>query len=299
MTRVHRKHPPRGAVALLLGVSALAVAACGSTNGTTGNGNGVATNPASLPNGGAFSSASASGGTSSGSAQTSGVRTVLAPLGLNLRDADASTGKLLGTVAQGTVLNVIGHSDSNGGWYHVKGDTTSGWITANANFTSAHRFTLYQSQQHGFNVLYLENWTFTESQTATVFRPQSGGGQAIVVRTAATLDQLGAAGIPGYTLASTDSVEVFGVTANLRVFSRTGSVAPSPGADQPPPLAHLAEIRLAIDSTRAMRLDFGYEAGGDISQFTDFFNSMSFPPPSSPGASPAPSSSAVATATPL
>jgi hypothetical protein len=284
--------------ALLLGAAAVAVAACGSTNGTAGNGSGVATNPASLPNGGAFSSASASAG-GTGAAQTTGNRTVLAPLGLNLRDADSSAGKVLGTVAQGTVLTVIGHSDSNGGWYRVKGDTTSGWITANANFTSAHRFTLYQSQQHGFNALYLENWTFTENPASTVFRPQSGGGQAIVVRTAPTLDALGAAGVAGYTLASTDSVEVFGVTANLRVFSRTGSVAPSPAADQAPPLAHLAEIRLTIDSTRAMRLDFGYDNGGDISQFSDFFNSMSFPPPASPGASPAPSPSAVATASPL
>jgi Bacterial SH3 domain len=298
MRLVHRNPLQRNPViALLAGVAALVVAACGSTNTTTGNGNGVATNPASLPNGGAFTSASA-GGTGS-AAQTSGIRTVLAPLGLNLRDADAPTGKVLGTAAQGTVFSVVGHSDNNGGWYHVKGDTTSGWITANPLYTSAHRFTLYQSQQHGFNVLYLENWTFAENPASTVFRPQSGGGQAIVVRTAQTLDQLGAAGIPGYTLASTDTVEVFGVTANLRVFSRTGSVAPSPGADQPPPLAHLAEIRLTIDSSRAMRLDFGYDISGDISQFTDFYNSMSFPPPGSPGASPSPSSSAVATASPL
>src|SRR5258708_40287660 len=109
-------------------VLALLLAACGPT---TPSRNGVATNPANLPNGGALVSGSPGASASSG-AQTSGVRTVLAPLGLNLRSADSSQSQVLGTVAQGTLLNVVGHSDSNGGWYHVKGDTTSGWITANA-----------------------------------------------------------------------------------------------------------------------------------------------------------------------
>ncbi|HXA27145.1 MAG TPA: SH3 domain-containing protein [Candidatus Angelobacter sp.] len=265
-------------------IGALLLAGCG-TPGTSRNG--VATNPANLPNGGALASGSPGASASSG-VQTSGVRTVLAPLGLNLRSADSSQSQVLGTVAQGTLLTVIGHSDSNGGWYRVKGDTTSGWITASANFSSPHRFTLYQSAPRGFNALYLEGWAFTESDTAVVFRPTAGGGQAIVVTTGATIEQLGPAGRSGYTLASTDTVEVFGVTANLRVFSRTGTVA-SPGADSPPPLSHLAEVRFTIDSTRAMRLDFGYDDSGQISEFSDFFNSISFPPPASPGASPSPS----------
>jgi Bacterial SH3 domain len=218
------------------------------------------------------------------------VRTVLAPLGLNLRAADSSTAQVLGTVAQGTLLTVVGHSDSSGGWYRVKGDTTTGWITANPQYTSPHQFTLYQSASHGFTALYLQGWTFTEGDTAVVFRPQSGG-QAIVVQTGANLDQLGAAGRDGYTLASTDTVEVFGVTANLRVYSRTGTISSPGGPEAPPPLSHLAEIRFTIDSSRAMRLDFGYDNSGDLPQFTDFYNSISFPPPASPGASPSPSAS--------
>jgi hypothetical protein len=289
-----------GRVAAVCSVAfALLLAACGP--GSTAR-NGVATNPANLPNGGALASGSP-GATGSSAAQTSGVRTVLAPLGLNLRGADSSTSPVLGTVAQGTLLTVVGHSDAGGGtgWYHVKGDTTSGWITGNPQFSSPHRFTLYQSAPRGFNALYLEGWAFNESDTAVVFRPQSSGGQAIVVTNAATLDQLGPAGRAGYTLASTDSVEVFGVTANLRVFSRTGTVA-SPGPDSPPPLAHLAELRFTIDSTRAMRLDFGYDDSGQLNQFTDFFDSISFPPPASPGASPSPSPTPLppgATPTPL
>jgi len=283
MMRLRARHGGGVGVACVATL-ALGVAACGQTNNTTAR-NGVATNPASLPNGGTLSSGTP-GASGSSTAQSSGIRTVLAPLGLNLRSADSATSQVLGTVAQGTLLTVIGHSDSNGGWYRVKGDTTSGWVTANPQFTSPHNFTLYQSTPRGFNALYLEGWAFTESDTAVVFRPTSGG-QAIVVKTGPSLDVLGAAGRDGYTLASTETVEVFGVTANLRVFSRTGSVA-SPGPDSPPPLTHLAEIRFAIDSSRAMRLDFAYDDTGQLTQFTDFYDSISFPPPASPGASPSP-----------
>ncbi|HZS14855.1 MAG TPA: SH3 domain-containing protein [Candidatus Dormibacteraeota bacterium] len=279
----------RGVAPVLVAV--LALAACGPS---TSSRNGVATNPADLPNGGALISGTPGASGTSG-AQTSGVRTVLAPLGLNLRAADSAQSQILGTVAQGTLLTVIGHSDAGGGWYHVKGATTNGWITADPKYSSPHNFSLYQSAARGFSVLYLADWTFSEDPAAVVFRPQSGGGQAIDVATAATLDQLGPAGENGYTLASTDSVEVFGVTANLRVYSRTGTVASPGGPDSPPPLSHLAEIRFTIDPQRAMRLDFGYDDSGLLQQFTDFYDSISFPPPATPG----PSGSPGASPTPL
>jgi hypothetical protein len=282
----------RRVVLLLLGAALLA--ACGSTP-DTGNAP-VATNPADLPDGGALHSATP-GGSQSPGVQGSGVRTVLAPLGLNLRSAGASTAQLIATVAQGTVFTVVGYSADNGGWYHVKSDTQTGWITANPLFSSPHRFNLYQSPERGFSALYLESWTFTENPGSVVFRPESEGGQAIVVTTAAKLDDLGAPGRDGYTLASTDSAEVYGVTGVLRIYARTGTVA-SPGPDSPPPLAHLAEIRLAIDSSRAMRLDFGYDDSGQLDEFTDFYSSIAFPAPATPSASGSPGASPAATATP-
>ena len=280
------------ALLLLLLAGALALAACSRAGAPTG----VATNPADLPGGGALHNTTGSPGGTPGP-QTSGVRTVLAPLGLNMRSAAASTAQVLGTLAQGTELTVIGYSADNGGWYRVKGTSTSGWITANPLYSSPHHFALYQSAQRGFNALYLEDWTFAEDPAAVVFRPQSNGGQAVVVQTAANLAALGPAGRGGYTVASVNSVEVFGVTGVLREYDRTGAVAASPGADSPPPLAHLAEIRLTIDSNRAMRLDFGYDAAGDLQQFVDFYNSLSFPPPATPGASGSPGASPSATAT--
>lgn len=276
---------------LLLGFAAVLLVACSRANPPTG----VATNPANLPGGGALHNITGSPGGTPGP-QTSGVRTVLAPLGLNMRAAAASTAQVLGTLAQGTELTVIGYSGDNGGWYRVKGTSTSGWITANPLYTSPHHFAAYQSAQRGFNALYLENWTFAEDAAAVVFRPQSGGGQAIVVQTGANLAALGPAGRDGYTVSTVNSVEVFGVTGVLREYDRTGAVA-SASADSPPPLAHLAEIRLTIDSNRAMRLDFGYDAAGDLQQFVDFYDSMAFPPPATPGPSGSPGASPSATAT--
>ena len=284
----------------LAATTALA-SACSSASTTTGGGGGVATNPPNLPGGGALHSVTPSAGATS-TAQTSGFRTVLAPLGLNIRATPLEGSQLVATVAQGTVLTVSGYNAEGSGWYKVKGDAGAGWISANPLFSSPHRFTLYSSAQRGFSALYLEDWTFSENPGSVVFRPQSGGGQAIVVLTGAKIDDLGAPGRDGYALLRTEIDEVYGVTAPLRIYSRTGTVA-SPGPDSPPPLQHLAELRFTIDSSRAMRLDFGYDDQALLPEFSDFFSSVAFPAPATPGPSGSPGASptpaAAASPTPL
>jgi len=278
---------------LLLAATATTAVACSSANTTSGGG-GVATNPPNLPSGGALHSVAPSAGTSPG-VQTTGIRTVLAPLGLNIRSAPVEGSQAVATVAQGTVLNVVGYNPEGSGWYQVKSDSGSGWITVNPLYSSPHRFTVYTSAQRGFSALYLEDWTFSENPGSVVFRPQSGGGQAIVVLTGAKVDDLGAAGRDGYTLLRSETAEVYGVTATLRIYSRTGTVA-SPGPDSPPPLMHLAELRFTIDSSRAMRLDFGYDDQALLPEFSDFFSSVAFPAPATPGPSGSPGASPAATA---
>jgi hypothetical protein len=279
--------------AVVIAVASLVVlSACGRGGAPTG----VATNPANMPGGGALHGTSPTPGGTAGP-QTTGVRTVLAPLGLNMRASASSSAQILGTLAQGTLLTVVGYSAEGGGWYRVQGTSTSGWITANPQFSSPNRFEVYQSSTRGFTALYLESWTFAENPNSVVFRPQSTGGQAIVVQTGPSLQALGPPGRDGYTVSTVNSAEVFGVTGVLRMYDRTGSVA-SPGPDSPPPLSHLAEVRLTIDSSRAMVLFFAYDSAADLQQFTDFYNSVSFPPPAtpgpsgSPGASPSPGASA-------
>jgi len=253
---------------------ALALAACSLTGGgsssTTGGG-GVATRPSV----GGSPSGSATASASPGITQAGGSRTVIAPLGLNLRTAPSTTASLLGTLGQGASVTVLAHTDENGGWYQVKAATQTGWISDNPQFSSSRHFESFSSLAHGFAALYPDTWTFSETSTGVAFKPQSGP-QVIEVTTAATLDAIGAPGRTGYTLTATDSVEVYGITGVLRSYERSTATAtaattsPAAGA----PLNHLAEIRLVIDKTHAMRITFDYLAAVDLDIFRDVYNSI-------------------------
>ena len=76
-----------------------ALAACGSI-GLPGTG--VATNP---PPGTPHAAAPAP------NPLASGIRTVLTPLGLNVRDSPSTSGSVVGNAAQATVLTVLGRID--------------------------------------------------------------------------------------------------------------------------------------------------------------------------------------------
>lgn len=255
-----------------------AVAACGSSSSASS-----VTNPVTVSG---SPSTSASG---SPTAVVGGQRTVIVTLGLNVRDAPG--GNPLGVaLAQGAVVTVLDHSDSNGpcngkgGWFKVKGETVTGWIADCPEYSSPHRFNLYQSDQRGFSALYYDTWTFAEQPDAVIFRPQSGQ-QTITVSIAASLDALGPPGRSGYSVASADTILVYGVTGLLRLYDRTGSAAlASPGA--PASLDHLAEYRATIDSKRAIRIHFNYVNKDELQAFRDFYNSVIFPPPATPTPSP-------------
>jgi len=298
----------RGAVAAGL----LLLAACGGGDQTTSGA--IATSPPQQ---------SATGGTPSGTTSPTagptaagGVRTVLAPLGLNLRADHSTQSAVLGMLGQGTVLTVLAHIDTDGGWYQVKGATKTGWITDDPRFSSPRQFTTYSSDARGFSVLYPNSWTFSETAGMVGFQPQAGGSDLITVVQAATLDALGQPGRPGYNLRDTRSVEVFGVTGVLRFYSRSGAASgapataapataavggtpgaaatPAPVTTPPPGSTQLAEIRLAVDPAHAMRIDFDYANTDDLAIFTDFYDSMLIlaaarTPTAAPAASPTPS----------
>jgi hypothetical protein len=232
-----------------------------------------------------------SGTSSSSSSPTSGIatqmRTVLSTLGLNIRDQDSPDGKVIGVLAQGAVVTVLAHSDKNGGWFRVQGQTVTGWMTDNPDLSSAHRFNVFHSDQRGFSALYRDNWTFAEQPTQVVFRPQSGP-QSITLAIAASLDAFGQPGRQGYSVASADTILVYGVTGLLRLYDHTASAAsPSPG--DLPLLDHLAEYRATIDARRAIRIQFNYQSKEDLDVLRDFYNSVVFPAPGSGGtATPSP-----------
>jgi uncharacterized protein YgiM (DUF1202 family) len=259
-------------------VAACLLAACGDSSSPTG----VATNPP--VSGGGSPGAS---GAPSGSA-ASGVRTVLSPLGLNIRQAATVSSARLGTAAQGAVLQVVGHTDQNGGWYQVQGQTVSGWITADPTLTAAGQFTQYQSQDRQFSALYPQTWTFAESTANVLFHP-ANGDQTIVARNGAQVADFGAGGAAGYNATGQETVVVCGVTADLNEYTRAGAPPATPAPGVAGPLALLAQIRLRLDATHALALDFNYNSAADLGVFSAFYNSLTFPFPQCQLPAPSPS----------
>ncbi len=259
-------------------VATLLLAGCGDSASPTG----VATNPV-VQGGG-----SAGAGPTPSHAAASGVRTVLSPLGLNIRQSASVRSARLGTAAQGAVLQVVGRTDQNGGWYQVQGQTVSGWITADPSLTAAGQFTQYQSQDRQFSALYPQNWTFAESTTNVVFHPVDGD-QTIVARNGAHTADFGPAGGAGFNASGQETAIVCGVTADLNEYTHVGAAAPSPAPGTAGPLALLAQVRLRLDATHALALDFNYRTAGDLDVFSAFYNSMTFPFPQCQLPAPSPS----------
>jgi uncharacterized protein YgiM (DUF1202 family) len=266
----------------LAAATVAALVGCGDTANPTG----VATNPVAQGSG-----ATVSGGPSS---SPSSVRTVLSPLGLNIRSDHAVTASLLGTAAEGVQLTVLDHTDQNGGWYKVQGQTISGWITADPSLTAAGQYQRYSSTPRAFSVLYPTDWTFADEPADALFHPIQGL-QTIVVRNGTTTADFGAAGATGYVGSGQQTVIVCGVTGDLNKFTRSGAPAPSPTPGTAGPMAMLAQIRLRLDATHALALDFNYAAAADLDVFSAFYNSMTFPYPQCQA--PAPSASATPAST--
>ena len=255
------------------------LAACGG-NGTP---TGIATNPP-VQDGG-----TSAGSPSPSSGAASGVRTVLSPLGLNIRQNASVSSARLGTAAQGAVLQVTGHSSQNGGWYQVQGQTVSGWITADPTLSAAGQFTQYQSQDRQFSALYPSDWTFAESPANVLFHP-TNGDQTIVARNGAQTSDFGPGGAAGFNASGQETVIVCGVTASLNEYTHVGAPSTTPAPGTAGPLALLAQIRLRLDATHALALDFNYKTAANLDVFSAFYNSMTFPfPQCQLPASPAPS----------
>ena len=268
----------RGVARLSAAFVVAALAACGSEGGTP---------PPSTPH--PSPPATASPTATPGAVTIGSSLTVIAPLGLKLRDSGSTDGAVLGSLGQGTVVTVLAHGGAGGHWYQVKGETETGWITDDPVYSSPRHFELYQSDAHGFSALYLDTWAFTEGGATSVsFRPQSGGYPRITAATGPTLDALGAPGAEGYATVEVDSAEVFGITGVLKLSTRGGTAPPATPGDQPPP-ARLAELLVTLDAKRAMRLDFLYPSPDDLRTFRDFYGSIIVPvAAASPGATPRP-----------
>ncbi|MGH9076237.1 MAG: SH3 domain-containing protein [Acidimicrobiales bacterium] len=154
--------------------------------------------------------------------QTSGVRTVLSPVGLNVRADPSTTAAVVGTAAQGTALTVLGNNATDGGWFKVKGATVTGWISASPTLSAMGEFGVYTSTAHGFGALYPASWSFAEMPPAGVVFGPPGGRQSVVVTAAANVAALGR-GRSGYNRTQSEQVVVCGVTSSLVTYVRAGA----------------------------------------------------------------------------
>jgi hypothetical protein len=207
--------------------------------------------------------------------QTSGPRTVLSPIGLHVRAGPSLTAKVLGTASQGIVLTVLGHTAQAGGWYEVKGETVTGWISASPTLSAPGRFSGYTSSAHQFAALYPVGWTVGEGPTTASFRAPTGG-ESIAVTTAPTVTALGR-GKTGYSLIRSESVVACGVTGNLDSYMNA-----SPSATSPLP-PYYAQIRLMLDAKHALGITANLASLSQVQAVRDFANSVTFPYPQCQG----------------
>jgi hypothetical protein len=204
-----------------------------------------------------------------------GKRTVLSPIGLNVRAEPSTSSKVLGTAAQGTVLTTLGHIDTAGGWYQVKGATETGWISADPTLSAAGEFRTYTSGL--FSALYPATWSTTESPPASVVFRSDTGQENIVVTSGPSVAKL-PRGREGYGQSGSTQVVICGVTSDLVTYQQAGSSGTAPSTTAAAALPYLAEIRLPVDAQHAIGL-YGNltDLGPQLQTFRALADSLVFP----------------------
>ena len=208
----------------------------------------------------------------------SGVRTVLSPVGLNIRAQPATTATILRTAAQGAVLTVLAQSDQGSGWFEVRGPTVTGWMSAAPNLSAPGIFASYSSTQHQLALLYPQGWTPSESPPASVvFRPASGA-DTVVVTTASTAGQL-VRGRLGYHQTNDEQVVVCGVTADMVTFVAVGTTTTTTQPDGVVAERYLVQVHLTLDPQHALGIDANLADTTQLQNYRDLVNSVTFPFP--------------------
>jgi hypothetical protein len=211
--------------------------------------------------------------------QTSGQRTVLSPIGLNVRAQPATSAQVLGTAAQGAALDVLAHSDQAGGWFQVKGATVTGWISDSPTLTAQGKFNVYMQGTGQFGALYPATWSTAASPPASVVFRAPSGGETIVVTTAMNVGQLGV-GRTGYRRSGSEQVVACGITSYLYTYVPSGTAAttaPPPGGAAPQ--QYLGQVRLTLDPQHALGIDANLTDSSQQQTVRDFVNAITFPFP--------------------
>jgi hypothetical protein len=99
------------------------------------------------------------------------------------------------------------------------------------------------------------------------------GTESIVVRTAATVAQLGT-GRAGYGEVRSQTVVACGITEDLHTYAATAPAQPAP---------YLAQLRVALDAHHALGIDANLADTSELQTVRDFINSVTFPAPQCQG----------------
>lgn len=255
---------------VLLATLFLAVTACHSSSPRPAANKATSVPPVATTTGGPSTTAGP---------QTSGVRTVLSPIGLNIRAQAAKTAPVLGTAARATKLTVLGHTVDGGGWFQVKGATITGWISDNPTLSSSGPSSVYNSSVVGFSALYPVGWTAAEVPPASVVFKGVSGGETVTVTAAATVALLGKPGA-GYQQTKAEAMVVCGVTADMITYAQFATS--SKGTEPPigtPTGRYLAQVHFALDAQRALGIDANLGDQSQLQSVRDFANSVTFAAP--------------------
>jgi hypothetical protein len=200
---------------------------------------------------------------------------VLSPIGLNVRARPSKSAPVLGSAAEGTVLHLLGRTAKNGGWYKVRGETVTGWITSDPTYSARGRFGAYGSA--AFSVLYPAGWTNTGvPHTGVTFRPPSGTEKVVIASGPRRADLPTVKEGGGVSESSSKQVVACGVTAYL--VSYTTAI----------PGHYLANLVLPVATHHFLGVDASLTSPAQLATVLVFVNSMSFPFPECVGRPPSP-----------
>jgi Bacterial SH3 domain len=215
----------------------------------------------------------------------SGPQTILSPIGLNVRAGPSKSAKVIATAAQGTVFQLLAHTNHSGGWYKVRGSTLTGWISADTGYSAAGRFGTYTGG--AFSVLFPAGWTSSgTAKTGVVFRPPSppSSPERVVITTASSVAKLPTVSQgAGVSESNSRQMVACGVTAYLRTYTTSS------------PDKYYAELALPLGPGNALGLKATMTSLSQMRTVLDFVNSISFPLPVCVGGPPTTKAKAGAT----
>jgi hypothetical protein len=206
-------------------------------------------------------------------AQSTEARTVLSPIGVNVRAKPSLGAKVLGTAAQGAVRSVLGQTAAAGGWFRVRGVTVTGWMSDNPALSATGHFDSYDTGK--FGLLYPASWTVHGAKSSVHFRSPLPNGLSVVVSTASNISKLPQLrpGVAGAAETGSRHILACGVTSYLDSFSV--------GKQQ------VEQVLLPLNSAHALGVQGYLTRPAQLRIFLDVVNSLWFPFPQCIGGPPA------------